>query len=82
MSWGAIAVTLRFTCFVIAKFHRTRISEKLRWSVRVSDKVRAGPFGSAPVRAGPVGSGRARVVEFSYNPAVADWSAYLDVYTS
>jgi len=50
---------------LIAKFHytdprgpdRTRISEKLRWSVRVSDKVRAGPCGSA----------RVRVVEFSFN---------------
>ena len=52
----------------IAKFHytdstgpartrMTRISEKLRWSVRVSDKVRAGPRGS----------GRAPVVEFSLN---------------
>ena len=41
---------------------RTRISEKLRWSVRVSDKVRAGP----------VGSGRARVVEFSVNDVAAN----------
>jgi len=38
-----------------ARTRTTRISEKLRWSVRVSDKVRAGPRGS----------GRARVVEFS-----------------
>jgi len=39
----------------------TRISEKLRWSVRVSDKVRAGPCGS----------GRARVVEYSLNQQTA-----------
>jgi len=60
------------TYLLIAKFHytgptgpartrTTRISEKLRWSVRVSDKVRAGP----------VGSGRARVVEFSFYGASA-----------
>jgi len=58
--------TFSLVCSVIAKFHytgptgpdrtrTTRISEKLRWSVRVSDKVRAGP----------VEFGRARVVEFS-----------------
>jgi len=54
---------VRGLCLVLAKFHytgparsrTTRISEKLRWSVRVSDKVRAGPRGS----------GRACVVEFS-----------------
>ena len=47
---------VRGLCLVLAKFHytgptgpartrTTRISEKLRWSVRVSDKVRAGPVG-------------------------------------
>jgi len=41
-----------------ARTRTTRISEKLRWSVRVSDKVRAGPRGS----------GRARLVEFSLSP--------------
>ena len=38
-----------------ARTRTTRISEKLRWSVRVSDKLRAGPCGSVRVRAGLVG---------------------------
>ena len=64
----------RLVSKVMSKFHYTdprgptptRISEKLRWSVRVSDKVRASP----------VGSGLARVVEFSLK-----WTGHCAGYT-